>query len=44
MMPPPPGGRTPAGAARKRTAGKLARRKAAQAKLGAESPGPPPAG
>ena len=34
---PPPGGGTPAGAARKRTAGKLARRKAAQAKLGAEA-------
>ena len=30
---PPPAGGTPAGAARKRTAGKLARRKAAQAKL-----------
>jgi transposase len=34
---PPPAGGTPAGAARKRTAGKLARRKAAQAKLGAEA-------
>ena len=33
----PPAGGTPAGAARKRTAGKLARRKAAQAKLGAEA-------
>jgi transposase len=32
---PPPAGGTPAGAARKRTAGKLARRKAAQAKLAA---------
>ena len=32
---PPPAGGTPAGPARKRTAGKLARRKAAQAKLGA---------
>jgi transposase len=30
---PPPAGRTPAGASRKRTAGKLARREAAQAKL-----------
>ena len=30
---PPPAGGAPAGAARKRTAGKLARRKAAQAKL-----------
>lgn len=34
---PPPAGRAPAGAARKRTAGKLARRKAAQAKLEAEA-------
>ena len=34
---PPPGGGTPAGAARKRTAGKLARRQAAQAKLEAEA-------
>jgi transposase len=34
---PPPAGGTPAGAARKRTAGKLARRKAAQAKLEAEA-------
>ena len=33
----PPAGGTPAGAARKRTAGKLARRKAAQAKLQAEA-------
>jgi transposase len=33
----PPGGGTPAGAARKRTAGKLARRQAAQAKLAAEA-------
>ena len=32
----PPGGGTPAGAARKRTAGKLARRRAAQAKLEAD--------
>ena len=32
---PPPAGGTPAGAARKRTAGKLARRRAAQAKLAA---------
>jgi hypothetical protein len=34
---PPPAGGTPAGAARKRTAQKLARRKAAQAKLAAEA-------
>jgi transposase len=33
---PPPGGGTPAGAARKRTAGKLARRQAAKAKLEAD--------
>ena len=33
----PPAGGTPAGAARKRTAGKLARRKAAQAKLEAQA-------
>jgi len=34
---PPPAGGTPAGAARTRTAGKLARRKAAQAKLAADA-------
>jgi transposase len=34
---PPPGGGTPAGAARTRTAGKLARRRAAQAKLAADA-------
>jgi transposase len=34
---PPPGGGTPAGGTRKRTAGKLARRQAAQAKLEAEA-------
>jgi transposase len=34
---PPPGGQAPAGAARKRTAGKLARRRAAQAKLDAQA-------
>src|SRR6202023_1713315 len=38
---PPPAGGTPAGAARKRTAGKLARRRAAQAKLADRAPAGP---
>ena len=41
---PPPAGGTPAGTARKRTAGKLARRQAAQAQAGSGGPGPPGAG